>query len=139
MMRQKAAWGKNRFAALSRWVALFAVVVLSGGAFLTDASAASRLSCALAIKTACGDAEPRGGRLRACFKSHMGQLAGPCGDKLSRAAATAHACEADARKFCGGVKRAVDVPGCMKPRLAEVGEPCKAALAKVGVKPARKR
>ena len=124
---------------LSQLVALGAALVPLGASVTTDALAASRVTCALAIKSACGDVEPHGGRLRACFESHMEKLAGTCGDKLSRAAATAHACEADARKFCGGVNRAVDVPGCMKPRLAEVGEPCKAALAKVGVKAARKR
>ena len=66
--------------------------------------------------------------------SHFDKPSGPCGDRPAGAAAVGRACEADARKFCGGVKRAAQVPGCMKPHLREVGEPCMAALSKVGVK-----
>src|SRR5271157_5529127 len=120
-------------------VALGAALVLLGAAFATEAPAASRISCARAVKSACGGVEPKGGRLRACFESHFDKLSRPCGEKLSHAAAVARACEADARKFCGGVKRAVQIPGCMKPRLKELSEPCRAALAKVGVSAAGKR
>jgi hypothetical protein len=118
---------------LSHSIALGAALVLLGAAAATEASAASPLSCALAVKSACGDVEPGARRLRACFESHIGQLAGPCGDKLTRAVAVVLACEADAQKFCGGVRRAAALPGCMKPRLAEVSEPCMAELANVGV------
>ena len=83
-----------------------AAVLVLGSAIAPDASAGPRLTCALAIKSVCGDVSPRGGQLRVCFEAHMDQLTGPCGDKLSRAAATARACESDARKFCGGVRRA---------------------------------
>ncbi len=120
-------------------VALDAALVLLGAAFATEAPAASRISCARAVKSTCGGVEPNGERLQACFKSHFDKLTGPCGEKLSNAAAVARACEADARKFCGGVKRAAQIPGCMKPRLKEVGETCRAALTGVGVSVARKR
>jgi len=93
----------------------------------------------LAFKSSCGNVKPSGGRLRACFESNIGKLSGPCGDKLARAASVAQVCEAKFRKFCGGAKRAVDLPGCMKPRLAEVTKPCMDALATAGVAAARKR
>ena len=120
-------------------IAAGAALILLGAAFATDAPAASRLSCARAVNSACGGVEPKGGRLQACFEAHFDKLSGPCGETLSRGAAVARACEADARKFCGGVKRAVQIPGCMKRRLREVAEPCKAALANIGVSVARKR
>jgi hypothetical protein len=124
---------------LSHLIGVCAALVLLGAAFATDAPAASRLSCARAINSACGRVEPKAGRLQACFEAHFDRLSGPCGERLSRGAAVARACEADARKFCGGVKRAAQIPGCMKRRLSEVGEPCKNALARVGVSVARKR
>ena len=123
----------------SHSIALRGALVLLCAALGTDAWAASRLSCAWAVKSACGFVEPNGGRLRAYFESHFDKPSGPCGDRLSRAAAVGRACEADARKFCCGVKRAARVPGCMKPHLWEVGEPCMAALSKVGVEVAMKR
>ncbi len=119
--------------------ALGAALVLLCATFGTDVSAASRLSCARAIKSSCGRVEPNGGRLRACFESHFEKLSGPCGNRLSHAASVATACGADARKFCGNVKEASRIPGCMKPHLADVSKPCMAALAKVGAKVARKR
>ncbi len=117
-------------------VALGAALVVFGAAFATEARAASRISCARAVKSACGGVEPNGGRLKACFESHFDKLSGACGERLSHAAAVARACEADTRKFCGGVKRAAQIPGCMKPRLKELGEPCRAALG-VSVAPKR--
>ena len=93
----------------------------------------------MAISSARGDVKPSGGRLQACFESHFDELSRACGEKLSRVAAVVRACEPDARRFCGGAKRAGQIPGCMKPRLREVGEPCMAALAKVGVSGAGKR
>jgi hypothetical protein len=122
----------------SHSIALRGALVLLCATLGTDASAASRLSCAWAVKSAWGFVEPNGGRLRACFESHFDKLSGPCGDRLLRAAAVGRACEAAARKFCGGVKRAAQVPGCMKPHLREVGELCMAALSKLGVKVAQK-
>jgi hypothetical protein len=57
--------------------------------------------------------------------------------KLSRAASVVQVCEADVRKVCGGAKRAVDILGCMKPRLTEVSKRGMDALATVGVATAR--
>jgi len=123
----------------SHSIALGAALVLICSTLGTDASAASRLACARAVRSACGRVEPNGGRLRACFESHFAKLSEPCGDKLSHAAAVARACEADARKYCGGVKQAARIPGCMKTHLAEVSESCMAALMTVGVKVGQKR
>ena len=116
-----------------------AALVWLGASFATDASAASLLSCYRGFKSACGEVKPSEGRLQACFESNFDKLSKACGDKLSHAAAVAKACEQDARKFCGGVRRAAEVANCMRPRLAEVGEPFRASLARVGVKAARRR
>jgi len=115
-------------------IVLSAAFAVLGSALATPSLAASRLACAKAIQRACGNVMPSGGRLEACFQSHFKQLTKPCGNRLARAASLARACEADARQFCGDVRRATDVLACMKPRLRDVSGPCKAALAKAGVR-----
>ena len=122
---------------LGRLAAVSAAVVLLGAAFATEGSAASYLSCYRAFKSACGEVKPSS--LKACFASHSNKLSRSCGDKLPHAVAIARECEADARKFCSHVARAASVPACMNRRLAEVGEPCRDALAKVGIAVPRKR
>ena len=78
-------------------IALGAALILLATAFATDASAASRISCARAINSACGVVEPNGGRLQACFESHF--------DKLSRPPAEA---AVSAEKFAFGQTKAMD-------------------------------
>jgi hypothetical protein len=102
-----------------------------GGSEAHAGSTTSLKSCAAALKAACGDLKPGGGRVQACFDSHFATLSEPCKSKLTQAASSARACEADVRKLCGGLAQAAEIVSCMEPRLAEVGKPCKRAMTKV--------
>ena len=119
--------------ALSRVVGFCAVAALFGWGVASEAHAggSSLKSCAASLKAACGNVKPGSGRAQACFNSHLATLSEPCKTKLTQAASSARACEADVRKLCGGVERAADIPACMEPRLAEVGKTCKRAMARV--------
>ena len=120
--------------ALSHAVVLSAVIALFGSVPASEARAgggASLKSCAASLKATCGDVKPGAGRVQACFDSHLATLPEPCKSKLTQAAASARACEADVRKLCGGLAQAAEIVSCMEPRLAEVGKPCKRAMTKV--------
>ena len=115
-------------------VSLGVVIALFGSVLASESRAggtASLKSCAASLKAACRNVKPGGGRAQACFNSHLATLSEPCKTKLTQAASSARACEADVRKLCGGVARAADIPACMEPRLAKVGKPCKRAMARV--------
>ena len=111
--------------------AVAALLVWGVGSEAHAGSTTSLKSCAASLKAACGDVKPGGGRAQACFDSHLATLSEPCKTKLTQAASSARACEADVRKLCGGVARAADIPACMEPRLAEVGKPCRRAMTKL--------
>ena len=86
--------------------------------------------CAVDLRSLCGGITPGGGRVRACFMSHMSSLSTACSAKLSRAAYVAKACEADVTRFCGGVKSGHNqIASCLRPHLREVSGSCKRALA----------
>ena len=126
--------------ALSHAVVLVAIIALFGLGVASEAHAgggASLKSCAASLKAACGDVKPGGGRAQACFDSHLATLSEPCKSKLTRAASSARACEADVQKLCGGVTHAADILSCMEPRLAQVGKPCKRAMARVALQYSR--
>lgn len=128
--------------ALSHAVALGAIVALLALGIASGAHAgagASLKSCAASLKAACGDVKPGGGRAQACFDLHLATLSEPCKSKLTLAASSARACEADVHKLCGGVAHAEDILSCMEPRLAEVGKPCKRAMARVVLQYSRGR
>lgn len=129
---------------LSHAAAVGATLALFGSAFATDTWArggggSPSRTCAVDLKAMCGDVKPGGGRVKACFESHISELSSPCTDKLSRAAYLAKECQADIRKLCGGVKRAADIQGCMKGRMAEVDKQCKNALSYLTIPNARNR
>jgi len=132
-MRSLTRKGEQPIVALSRVVVFVAAAALFGWGVASEAHAggSSLKSCAASLKAACGDVKPGGGRAQACFNSHLATLSEPCKTKLTQAASSARACEADVRKLCGGVARAADIPACMEPRLAKVGKPCKRAMARV--------
>ena len=120
--------------ALSHVVVLSAVVALlvwGVGSQAHAGSTTSLKSCAASLKAACGDLSPGGGRVQACFDSHVATLSEPCKSKLTQAAAASRACEADVRKLCGGVAQAAEIVSCMEPRLAEVGKRCRRAMTKL--------
>ncbi|MGO9390626.1 hypothetical protein [Rhodoblastus sp.] len=126
--------------ALLHTVVLSAVIALSGLAMASEAHAgggASLKSCAASFKAICGSVKPGGGRIQACFDSNIDKLSEPCRSKLTKAASSARACQADVRKLCGGAAHATGTISCMKPRLAQVGIPCKRAMAKVAIQYSR--
>jgi hypothetical protein len=120
-----------------RWfnpVVFGATLVLAGSSFSTDASALfGAQACVSAVKERCGHVQPRVAPLRACFETHMDHLSGACANRLSYAADIAKECEADVKKLCGSVQRAGEALDCIRPRLSQVGQRCKDALAKVAV------
>jgi hypothetical protein len=115
-------------------VVLCAALVLAGLSLSTDASAfIGANACVSAVKATCGHVKPRVAPLRACFETHMDQLSGKCANRMAHAADVAQECEADVKKFCGGVQRAAEALDCIKPRFSQVSKRCKDALAKVAV------
>jgi hypothetical protein len=64
------------------------------------------------------------------MKSHLSELSQSCEDRLLTVAITGKICKADIAKLCAGV-----VPGtgglraCIKSHMAEIGDPCKDAMA----------
>jgi hypothetical protein len=120
--------------ASSHALVLGAAIALLGSAIAPEARAgggASLKACAASLKATCGDVKPGGGRAQACFDSHIATLSEPCKSKLTQAAASSRACEADVRKLCGGVAHAAEIVNCMEPRLAEVGKSCRRAMTKL--------
>ena len=111
--------------------AVAALLVWGVGSEAHAGSTTSLKSCAASLKAACGGLKPGGGRVQACFDSHVATLSEPCTIKLTQAAASSRACEADVRKLCGGVAHAAEIVSCMEPRLAEVGKPCRRAMTKI--------
>ena len=102
---------------LSFAVAVGATMVLlgsAGAALARGGGTPPPRACAVDLKALCGSVKPGGGRVRACFESHMSELSGPCSAKLSRVAYVAKECTADIKQFCGDVKRAGDLQACMK-------------------------
>ncbi|HUO55006.1 MAG TPA: hypothetical protein VMU18_09705 [Rhodoblastus sp.] len=112
---------------------IFLATILIALTFVSEASALSRLMCYRAVHSACGAVNPHGRGLKTCLNNHSTSLTRSCGGKFPHIVAVAGRCEADARRFCGHVSRASAIPSCMERRLHEVGQPCRNALAKVGL------
>lgn len=96
-------------------------------------------ACAIDLRAMCGHVRPGGGRVHACFASHIPELSTACTDKLSKVAYVAKECEGDIRRLCGSVKQAGEIRACMKSRMADVGRQCKAALARMAMPNSRNR
>jgi hypothetical protein len=120
-----------------RWfnpVVFGATLVLTGSSFSTGASAfLGAQACASAVKERCGHVQPHIAPLRACFETHMDHLSGTCANRLSQVADIAKECEADVKKLCAGATRSAEAFDCIRPRLSQVSQRCKDALAKVAV------
>jgi hypothetical protein len=124
-------------------VAIGAVIMIPPSAFATETLAMGGGSpvraCAVDLRIMCGVISPGGGRVHARSASHISELSTARTDKLSRVAYVAKECQGDIRRFCGGVKQASEIRGCMKSRMADVGRQCKAALARMTVPNLRNR
>jgi hypothetical protein len=123
----------RKSAAIAAALACFAL------AFPTQAPAALSWSCQLALNSACGAERPDSRALTACLSEHSSRLSRSCGAKFPHIVAVASRCEADPRRYCSHVARVASIPGCMQNRLEHVGQPCRSALAQIGVGGARKR
>ena len=116
-------------------IALVAALLLTASTIVVDARGGGGgppQACAVDLRSLCGGIAPGGGRIRACFMSHISSLSTACSAKLSRAAYVAKACEADVTRFCSGVKSGHNrIASCIKPHLREVSGSCKRALASI--------
>jgi hypothetical protein len=105
---------------------ILAVLLLSGSC----AMAQSGNPCAGDVKKLCAGIQPGEGRIKACIKSHLGELSQACEDRLLTVTITGKVCKADVAKLCAGV-----VPGtgglraCLKSHMAEISDPCKDAMS----------
>lgn len=94
------------------------------------AMAQSGNPCAGDVKKLCAGIQPGESRIKACMKSHLGDLSQSCEDRLLTVAITGKVCKGDVAKLCAGV-----VPGtgglraCIKSHMAEVSDPCKDAMS----------
>jgi hypothetical protein len=124
-------------------VAIGAVIMILLSAVSTESwsmgGGSPQRTCAVDLRAMCGHVKPGGGRVHACFASHISELSTACTDKLSRVAYVATECQSDIRRLCGSVKQAGEIRGCMKSRLADVGRQCKGALARMTVPNLRNR
>jgi hypothetical protein len=101
--------------------AIGAIVLLS----TTSTMAAVPKECAADVKAQCGGVQPGAGRIRACIKSHLKDLAPPCQAILIRAAAIGKACRGDVRKICAGVKPGGGrIEACIQSHLTELSASC---------------
>jgi hypothetical protein len=86
--------------------------------------------CAGDIKTLCAGIQPGESRIKACIKSHLGDLSPTCQDRVLTVAVTGKVCKTDVANLCAGV-----VPGtgglrtCIKSHMAEVSDPCREAMS----------
>jgi hypothetical protein len=105
---------------------VLAALLLSGSC----AMAQSGNPCAGDVKKLCAGIQPGESRIKACMKSHLGDLSQSCEDRLLTVAITGKVCKGDVAKLCAGV-----VPGtgglraCIKSHMAEVSDPCKDAMS----------
>jgi hypothetical protein len=105
-----------------------AVVTLLSATSGMGQSAAMK-ACGGDVKSLCAGIQPGDGRVKACIKSHFGDVSAPCQAVLVKAAAISKACSADVKKVCADVKPGGGrIEACMKSHLSEVSDPCKDAV-----------
>jgi hypothetical protein len=94
------------------------------------AQSAAMKACGGDVKSLCAGVQPGDGRVKACIKSHFGDVSAPCQAVLVKAAAISKACSADVKKVCADVKPGGGrIEACMKSHLSEVSDPCKDAVS----------
>jgi hypothetical protein len=94
------------------------------------AQSAAMKACGGDVKSLCAGIQPGDGRVKACIKSHFGDVSGPCQAVLVKAAAISKACSADVKKVCADVKPGGGrIEACMKSHLSEVSDSCKDAVS----------
>jgi hypothetical protein len=113
---------------LKQFFAVITFVLLSATSGM--AQSAAMKACAGDVKSLCAGVQPGDGRVKACIKSHFGDVAAPCQAALVKAAAVSKACSADVKKLCADVKPGGGrIEACMKSHLSEVSDPCRDAVS----------
>ena len=116
-----------------------AVVLLAAG-FATSALAQGKKGdgpCAADAKKFCGNVQPGGGRIAKCMKSHEAELSPACQSEMKRAEErieqVREECNADAKKFCQGIKPGQGrILACLKSHDAELAPACAAEFKRGG-------
>ena len=85
-------------------------------------------ACANDVKSVCAGVMPGG--ITACVNEHFKDLSADCQVAIIRVVAVGKACEPDVKSLCADVKRKAAIPACLKAHAADLGDSCKAAMAK---------
>jgi hypothetical protein len=118
--------GEIQMAGMRSGLVILAALLLSGS------GAAAQQACASDVKKLCAGIQPGEGRIKACMKSHLGELSPECQDRVLTVAVTGKLCKADVDKLCAGI-----VPGtggirtCIKSHIAELSDACRDAMSRV--------
>jgi hypothetical protein len=105
-----------------------AMLLLSGSSALAEGAARA---CVSDIRTLCGGVQPGQGRIAGCVKERFKDLSEPCQNLLATTAAGAKACAADLKQNCAEARRRAARVACIRSSLANLGDACKSALARV--------
>jgi hypothetical protein len=120
--------GDSSMARLRSGLFVFIALLLSA----SGAAAQQGDPCGGDIKTLCASVKPGDGRIKACIKSHLGELSPTCQDRLLTVAVTAKTCKADVAKLCSGIAPGTGgIRTCIKSHVAELSDPCKDAMSRV--------
>jgi hypothetical protein len=120
---------------LHRLVAqLAAGAALSAGLALSGSALAQAPTCKADLAKFCPQAKAGGGQIAACLKQNMGQLSGPCKERVAQMKEVLkevhQACEEDIHFLCEGIRPGGGrIAACLKQNASEVSAGCKARIA----------
>jgi hypothetical protein len=111
------------------FVAASALLLLGPFPSMAQQSSVAK-TCASQVDTLCPEKSSRG-RLQECIKSRQTGLSGSCRAEVELVVSIVKACADDRKKLCAGAKSSGSgIRECMKSHLGDLGDVCKAALAK---------
>ncbi|WP_426610545.1 hypothetical protein [Bradyrhizobium sp. McL0616] len=112
------------------------VIVVASGLLLLGSSLATARqngvakTCAGQVEILCPEQAGRG-RLQECIKSRQTELSGACRAEVELVVTIVGACADDRKKLCANAKSSGSgIRECMKSHMGDLGDVCKAALAK---------
>jgi hypothetical protein len=108
---------------LKQFFAVGTITLLSATSGM--AQSAAMKACAGDVKSLCAGIQRGDGRVKACIKSHVGDVSAPCQAILLKAAAISKVCGADVKTACAEVKPGGGrIEACTKSHLSEISDPC---------------
>jgi hypothetical protein len=115
-------------------------IVLFAAGFSTNALAQGKKGdgpCAADAKKFCGNVQQGGGRIAKCMKSHEAELSPACQSEMKRVEERVEQvkqeCNADAKKFCQGIKPGQGrILSCLKSHQSELAPACAAEFNRAG-------